>query len=656
MGLKTKISTCARRSTVALITGLSFSVTTGQAEMLAALSEHDFFTDLPVVLTATRLQQPVADAPAAVTVIDRELIKASGARELVDILRLVPGMIVARHSNSDPVVTYGGLPERYSRRMQVLVDGRSVYQPFSGGVLWNDLGLAIEDIQHIEVIRGPNAAAYGPSSFLAIINIITRHPAETAGQHVSTRVGTNGVRDLIARQSNSSEQLDYRMTLSTEQDDGFPDTASAKRARFANLRVDYRVTPEHTFSTRAGLGRSHKGRGIENDLDPERSYTTDSAHVQLRLDQDDAMGGSWTTQYYYQHTDTRDEYLVDFMGLAIPIDDNVRTDRHDLEFERRQQIREGTRIVWGASARHDRVTSPTYFGENSPVSDDLYRVFGNLEQSLSSAATLNLGAMYEYSDIFGDQVSPRAALNIRVNPDHTLRLIAARATRTPVLVEEKGLRVYDLNSLGIPIVVPVLVAEGGLEPETIHYYEVGHHASLADSGLVLDTKVFSNRVRHLIDGSGPSSISFADRGGVTYRGIEMQLAYWLGPRTRLHGGLTYHFTRTDYSDGRDGRYGEAIPRRIFNAALTSQVTDQLRLSGTYYHYSEMNWIDGDPSDAYDGFLDLSAEWELNRHARLGVTVQDIMARGYDARTPSNSDIYQVNRRETRSFATLSLDF
>ncbi|HSP01066.1 MAG TPA: hypothetical protein VLN90_06345, partial [Thioalkalivibrio sp.] len=74
MGLKTKIRTCARRSTVALITGLSLSVTPSQAETLAQLSEHDFFADLPVVLTATRLQQPVADAPAAVTVIDRELI------------------------------------------------------------------------------------------------------------------------------------------------------------------------------------------------------------------------------------------------------------------------------------------------------------------------------------------------------------------------------------------------------------------------------------------------------------------------------------------------------------------------------------------------------------------------------------------------------
>ncbi|WP_051081785.1 TonB-dependent receptor plug domain-containing protein [Thioalkalivibrio sulfidiphilus] len=644
------------RVVISILGAALTSLPMAQAQQDPLPTEHDFFMDLPVVLTATRLQQPVAEAPAAVTVIDRELIEASGARELVDILRLVPGMIVARHSNHEPVVTYGGLPERFSRRMQILVDGRSVYQPFSGGVLWTDLGLAIEDIERIEVIRGPNAATYGPSSFLGIINIITRHPAETVGRHVTTRVGTNGVRDLIARQSGSGENIDYRLTLSTQEDNGFPDTFSDKRAQFANLRMDYRMTPEHTFSTRAGFGKSRKSRGRDDDLDPEHRFTTDSAHVQLRLDQDSGVGDSWNAQYYYQQYSTKDEFSVQFLGLTIPLDENVRTDRHDLEFERRQSIGTATRVVWGGSLRHDRVASPTYFSERSPVSDDLYRIFANLEQELGGITTVNLGAMYEHSDIFGEQVSPRAAVNFQVHPEHTFRVIAARATRTPVLTEELALRVYDLNEFGIPMIIPVLVAEGGLKPETTEYYELGHHASLGQSGLVMDTKLFSNRIRGLIDSSGPGSISFADRGGVGYQGIEMQLDYWLSDRTRLHGGLTYHFNRDDYSSGRDGRYGEAVPRSIITATISSRVTDQLRLSGVYYHYSEINWIDGDPSDAKDGFLDVSALWTLNRQARIGITVQDLLARGYDGRTPSNADIYQVNRRETRSFASLSLDF
>ncbi|WP_245795300.1 TonB-dependent receptor plug domain-containing protein [Thioalkalivibrio denitrificans] len=620
------------------------------------LTEHDFFADMPVVLTATRLRQPVSEAPAAVTIIDREMIDASGARELVDILRLVPGMIVARHSNHEPVVTYGGLPERFARRMQVLVDGRSVYQPFSGGVLWPDLGLAIEDIARIEVIRGPNAAAYGPNSFQGIINIITRHPAEIPGRHVTTRVGNNGGRDLIGRQAGRQGDLDYRLTLSTQEDDGFPDGNDDKRAYFADLRLDYRLTHRHTFSTYAGAGQSRKGRGRPaEDLDPERHFTTDRAHVHLKLEQDAATDQSWTLEYAYQQYRTVDEFDVAFLGLRVPIDENVRTERHDLGLEHRRHVGAATRVVWGGGIRHDRVVSPTYFGEHSPVSDDLYRAFASFEHLLGDVTTLNLGAMYEHSRLFGDEISPRAALNVRAHPRHTLRFIAARATRTPVLTEELAYRVYDLTDHGVPPpnnIQVVLDAEGGLKPETMEYFELGHHQTFEGTRLTLDSKLFSTRIRGLIDASRAST-SFADRGDVSYEGVEVQADYRPTLRTRLHGGFTHHFYRTD---DRDGRYADAIPRNILTTAISSRVSDALTLSARYYWYSEVDWVDGAPMGTYDGFLDLSARWSLNRGAHLGITVQDILARGYDGRGPDNSEIYQVNRREPRSFATLSVDF
>jgi iron complex outermembrane recepter protein len=645
----------------AVLAGMSHAT----ADERLLLTEHDFFADLPVVLSATRLRQPVSEAPAAVTLIDRELIEASGARELVDILRLVPGMIVARHSNHEPVVTYGGLPERFARRMQVLVDGRSVYQPFSGGVLWPDLGLAIEDIAHIEVIRGPNAAAYGPNSFQGIINIITRHPAETRGQHVTARIGTNGVQDLIARQSGGTGDADYRMTLATQRDDGFPDETSDKRSGFGNLRLDYRLSPRHVLSTQAGLGRTRKGRGLEGDaLNPPRHFTTESGHIHLRLDQDGGAGDSWTLQYYYQQNDTVERFTVSLGVIDPRINDNVRTDRHDLELQLRGQPAADTRLVGGVGLRHDRVDSSTFFGDQNPVSDDLFRLFGNVEQRLGSNTTLNLGAMYEHSDMIGDQVSPRAALNLYPRENHTVRLIATRATRTPVLTEERGFHSYPDPGLfgGQPVVL--IDAEGGLNPERLDYLELGHHAVLPDRGLTVDTKLFDATVTDLIAGSlrtetnvfGDRLRSFSNRGGVRYQGVEIQADYRLTTRTRLHGGITHHFYRRDDSEQRDGRYAEAIPRYVVTAAVSSRVSDALTLSSTYYWHSEVNWIDGEPMDAYDGFLDVSARWTLSRTTHLGVTVQDVLPRGYDGRGPGNSNIYQVNRRETRSFATLSMDF
>ena len=122
------------------------------------LSEEDFLGEVPVVLSATRLEQPEWEVPSAVTVIDREMIRASGVRDVADLFRLVPGMQVGYQYGHRPVVTYHGLSDQGSRRMQVLIDGRSIYSPFFGGVFWVDQPLAIEDIERIEVIRSPNSA------------------------------------------------------------------------------------------------------------------------------------------------------------------------------------------------------------------------------------------------------------------------------------------------------------------------------------------------------------------------------------------------------------------------------------------------------------------------------------------------------------------
>ena len=163
-------------------------------------SERDFLDELPVVLSASRLVQPLADAPGAVTIIGRDLIKASGAREIVDLFRLVPGFQVGMAYGSAPVVAYHGLADEYSRHMQVLVDGRSVYSPyFLGSITWNSLRLSLDDIERIEVLRGSNSAAYGANAFMGVINIVTRHPSQSQGAYLSATQGNQGIGDQVLR-------------------------------------------------------------------------------------------------------------------------------------------------------------------------------------------------------------------------------------------------------------------------------------------------------------------------------------------------------------------------------------------------------------------------------------------------------------------------
>ena len=134
-----------------------------------------FDEEIPVVLTSSRLKQPITEAPTAMTIIDRKKIEQLGVREIAALFQLVPGMIVGFKSGNWPVVTYHGMSDQYSRRMQILIDGRAVYLPDVGGPDWSSLPLVIDDIERIEITRGSNAATYGSNSFLGIINIITRH-------------------------------------------------------------------------------------------------------------------------------------------------------------------------------------------------------------------------------------------------------------------------------------------------------------------------------------------------------------------------------------------------------------------------------------------------------------------------------------------------
>ncbi len=193
--------------------------------ILYAAKQDDPFFDMPIVLSASRLQQPASETPVAVSIIDRQTIEASGARTIPEVLRLVPGIIVGNSVNEygdQPkiVVAYHGHTNQYSRQMQVLIDGRSIYEPAQGGVAWNMLPINLDDIERIEVSRGPNAASYGSNSFMAVVNIITRHAIEDQGQLVKVNVGNHNIVDSTYRFGGSENDLDYRVTLSTQKDNG----------------------------------------------------------------------------------------------------------------------------------------------------------------------------------------------------------------------------------------------------------------------------------------------------------------------------------------------------------------------------------------------------------------------------------------------------
>ncbi|MGY2227294.1 TonB-dependent receptor plug domain-containing protein [Pseudomonas gingeri] len=198
---------------------------------------------LPEVLTATRLKQSPASVPGSMTVIDNELIKASGARDIAELLRLVPGMMVGYTNGNQAAINYHGTDAANARRMQVLIDGRSVYRAGLATVDWSDIPVAMEDIERIEVFRGPNTVSYGANALMAVVNILTKSPGSTHGSRIKVTRGERGINDWYASEGTGWETGDLRLSMSGQQDDGFDsdrvgaDYRDSRRLNRFNLSV-----------------------------------------------------------------------------------------------------------------------------------------------------------------------------------------------------------------------------------------------------------------------------------------------------------------------------------------------------------------------------------------------------------------------------------
>lgn len=466
-------------------------------------SEDLFLDTLPVVLSATRLKQPLADSPMATTIIDRQMIEASGATEIQELMRLAPGVLVGYQTGHRPAVSYHMLEEQFSRRMQVLVDGRSVYTPAFGSVHWPDLPLAIEDVERIEVIRGPNVAAHGANAFLGTINIVTRDAALDRGTMLSGAAGNNRLRRAVARHGAAGGKLDYRVTVGYQADAGLENRHDGRHTRMVSGRADYRAGLYDTLTVQAGYSTGERDEdtdfdGIAADIYPPHEASSRSHYQQLRWARSPTPEREWVVQLYHDYQIEENALLsnpIDELGGdRLDIDYGIEAERFDLELQHTAPAGEGARLVWGAGARLDRVASAHWFATDETLDNWQYRLFANLEQRLGPRLLTNLGAMIEDTDLSDPEISPRAALNYTPAPGNTFRLAISRAKRFPFLLEQKADERYYFTET---LYEQQMYSAGGLEPESIDSIELGYLRQASDR-ITVDVKLYRDEIENLI--------------------------------------------------------------------------------------------------------------------------------------------------------------
>ncbi len=533
-----------------LLSGTAPAGEGGPQDGAGGVSEHDFFSELPIVLSVSRLAQPLDETPGAVTVIDRDMIRLSGARQVAELLRFVPGFQVSdSFEAAAPAVVYHGAFNAVDNQMQVLIDGRSVYASFIVGSVAPGLQtLAVEDIERIEVLRGSNSAAYGARAFLGVINIVTRDPDTTGGVRLVKRNGGNGIDDSYVRGGWAAGDARFRVSAGQRKDDGLEGASGGIRVRHLNLRADLRPGPADDLQLRAGASEQDAGVGFA-DLDRNAPRNRHFGFGYLQADWRRALGPDQDLAISLAHADERfaDRFLFVDSGLFkdVPVDSGGVDSNDNIGVQHTFRSSDRLRVVWGGEWRREAVRSPPLYNADATLTTEFRRLYANGEWRLSPGLLLNAGGMYEDSSLSGSRLAPRLMLNWHLAPGQTLRVGASNADRPPSIFEKRA----DVDFVGhSPIPngpVPVLVtihSSGTVHAETLRTNEIGYLGEFRRIGLSADVRLFDERVG---DGIGRRVVTdprnfaplpvvdFTNIDAFTIYGFEYQLQYRPRPGTRL---------------------------------------------------------------------------------------------------------------------------
>lgn len=528
------------------LAALSGLASVALAQQAPAVSEKDYLDEVPIVLSVSRLPQRLDETPGALTLIDRDMIRMSGARDVADLLRLVPGFRVSNSFEANtPQGSYHTSLSDFSNHIQIMVDGRSVYSTYLRGSTGPGLQtVALEDIERIEVFRGSNSAAYGARAFLGSINIVTRDLADTQGVQVQLARGGNGIEDQLLRLGWGDDEARFRLTADGRNDDGLLGASGTNRVQRVNLRADLRAGPRDVLELRTGNSLIDAGVGFAGTADNNaRTRRLDTSFVQLDWrrnldpDQDLALQLSHTVE------NIRDNFVYT-LAPSLTLDFGGRSSSSNLLAQHTVRIDPALRLVWGGELRREVITSRAQYNTDAAFVTDFSRLFTNAEWRLHPDLLLNAGALFERSSIAGAHLSPRVMLNWTAAEGHTMRGGVSRAFRPPSTYEKyANVRYY----LGGSLADSTNVARGNVVEEKVEVRELGYLAELPGSALSLDLRLFDERVRDFITeldynlpGSGGDGIAkdYVNKENFRIRGHEAQLRWrpWSG------GRLSYGFS------------------------------------------------------------------------------------------------------------------
>jgi len=507
-------------------------------DTITELSLEDLM-DIEVVVTASRHEQKGRTLPYAVSVITAEDIRRSGAGSVPDALRLVPGVDVADLTSGQFAVSPRGFAGFLGRQVLVLVDGRQIYDSHFGGNLWGSWPFQLEDIERIEVIRGPGGVAWGANAVNGVINVITKDPKTQLGATVSVAGGSRGFNKTHVGYAWEESDTRIRLSLEYEGHDGFRKGGAIAKGLDDELKAArlglhaIRTLPSGdtlTFS----LGHATMDGGFASTplggIGSRRNAGSQTSYVML----------TWEHRVDNDNQVQVRGYVNDSWGAPGIRMIDYRYQQFALQIAQTRKVNEGYAVSWGIDGRADLLDAtnadPRMLSRGF-LSTGIVGIYGQADWTLEDRWSVNLGARLDYEFYGGLQPSARASLTKELSDRAVVYGSVSRAFQMPPV----GLRFLDL-----PLLNGTAIATGNrsMDPEVLWAYELGYRTTYGEN-LALSANLFWHEYDDVTTLSArlgpPGLINFRidNRGSASLYGVELESTYEVTSKLTLLANYTY---------------------------------------------------------------------------------------------------------------------
>ena len=469
------------------------------------------FSDLmqTEVVTASKHAQPLSTVPAATYVISQEQIRRSGANTIPELLRMVPGLNVAQLDANKWAISARGFNRLYARHLLVMIDGRSVYSPLFSGVHWDSLDLLLEDVERIEVVRGPGAALWGANAVNGVINILTKRSGSTQGALVSIEAGSEH-NILSARYGGGfSDRGNYRIYMKARETDHSLQVNSEEDARdgWKTSRVGFRADLVAGVRDNVML----QGDYYRGDLGATLNYTTleNPPSYQITETRDtDASAGNllfrWTRSFSSTSEMVWQIYYDNIVRKEIPF--RERHDSYDVDMQHRFALTPNQSFTWGINYRYIRQETDKSFRFSFVNDKETVENGGVFVQDEISAfdhkLSVIIGSKFDYFEYTGLEVQPNLKLAWKPKGHQTYWASVAKAVRSPSRIDEDA----EINVSVFPsgmcsngnLCVVRLLGDSDIESEKVLAYEMGFRGQNSEF-FSYDVSLFYNKYSDILD-------------------------------------------------------------------------------------------------------------------------------------------------------------